>query len=268
MRLQFMVLGLALIGVGPCSYSKTDDERVYRFDKRYPIYQRFFRDMVDINKHLFTLDTLYVAGVTVPMYIASRKMDHQLHDCFYDGSCHENRHQAPKWLCDLASKGVTVPLIGLTSLSFFAKDPDLKATSSIFWKGMLSIWAVKDIIKVGLKRDCCLRPSCQGFKRKKYYGGFPSGHMAEASYMSLLYGLQMGPKWGLPLAAYALFVFGVSVNCNRHYASQLVAGAGLGAAYALAAHKVVNKRLNDQLVIGLKAGPRGKGLLAEISYQF
>lgn len=236
------------------------------YQKEPNIFVRFTKDIVDINRHLFTFGAVTLGAAFIPIYFVSKKADYSLHKCFYDGQHHKNKYRAPLWICDLASKGVAAPLIVLSSLSVFSKTVEIQATSSIFWKGVISIWAVKDLIKALVKKDCCLRPPCQGFKKKKYYGGFPSGHMAEAAYMALLYGLQFGPRWGVPFGSYAAFVFGISVNCNRHYLSQLIAGTGLGLVYAVAAHLTVNDRLSENF--SLQVIPHSGGFRAKLSYSF
>lgn len=220
------------------------------FLKEYPekegnFFSRFFTEFIEINTHLFTPQVLVAATSFVPWYVASRNVDYDLHSCFYDATCHQNINQLPRWVNELSGKGTIIPLVAFSSLSVFSRDVDLRITSSIFWKGVLSIWMVKNIIKNTTKGEFCCRPPCGEFKKKKYYGGFPSGHVAETFYMATLYGLQEGVSWGLPLWAYASFVAGVSVTNNRHYVSQVVGGAALGTLYALASHQVVEEKKQD-----------------------
>ena len=47
------------------------------------------------------------------------------------------------------------------------------------------------------------------------------------------------------------------LTCNRHYASQLIAGAGFGTIYALAASKLVDSRLADTVEMGVTMNEHG-----------
>ena len=55
----------------------------------------------------------------------------------------------------------------------------------------------------------------------------------------VLYGMRFGYQFAVPLGAVTAFVGTTFLACNRHYFSQLIAGAGFGAIYALAANKVI-----------------------------
>ncbi len=110
----------------------------------------------------------------------------------------------------------------------------------------------KDIIKK-LDADFCLRPWHQDFcqTHKQAMGGFPSGHMAQATYIATLYGMRFGPKLAIPLAFFAAGLGIVFLNCNRHYLSQLVAGVGLGALYGIAANKVIDSKLAENVTLNV-----------------
>lgn len=109
--------------------------------------------------------------------------------------------------------------------------------------GFPFLWYVKDILKKS-KCDANLRPHHETLSpHKRVCGGFPSGHIAGATYIAVLYGLQFGPKAAIPLGLLSTFIGSVFLSCNRHYASQLVAGAALGSIYALAVNKVINTKL-------------------------
>jgi hypothetical protein len=86
--------------------------------------------------------------------------------------------------------------------------------------------------------------------------------MANITFITTLFAMRHGPKFGIPLGIFGGFVFANFLSCNRHYVSQLVAGIGLGLFYAFAADKVINERLGrdiscnvciDSGAIGLKA---------------
>jgi hypothetical protein len=60
------------------------------------------------------------------------------------------------------------------------------------------------------------------------------------AYETTYLGLEYGWKLGLPIGALSIAIFAGSLDSNRHFVSQLVAGAGLGIAYGVAAHRVMN----------------------------
>jgi membrane-associated phospholipid phosphatase len=142
----------------------------------------------------------------------------------------------------------------------------LRLTARIFGIGAIFTLCAKDIIKE-FKLDANKRPWNEHFKKKVTYGGFPSGHMAEATYMAIVWGLQYGLKAAIPLTAFALTSFGVLVNCNRHYVSQVVGGAALGAVYGLAANAVINKKIAETITFEMASSPQGLPNL-KLAYYF
>jgi len=85
--------------------------------------------------------------------------------------------------------------------------------------------------------------------------------------MAVMFGMRYGLRAGVPLGVLAAAIGVTFLNCNRHYLSQMVAGAGLGTLYAIAANKLVDTRLNDQFSFGLSMNERGAPSFA-LSYQF
>jgi len=125
----------------------------------------------------------------------------------------------------------------------------------------------KKLIKK-FKFDACLRPWNGKFdKNERSYGGLPSGHVAEATYTAVLYGMRFGYQLAVPLGAVTAFVGVTFLACNRHYFSQLIAGVGFGAMYALAANKVVDSRLQKDLSLAMSVNEQG-GPSFGISYRF
>jgi membrane-associated phospholipid phosphatase len=117
--------------------------------------------------------------------------------------------------------------------------------------------------------ECCLRPwhelYCSSHTRSG--GGFPSGHMAETTYIAALFGMRYGAKYAIPLSLYAAWLGIVFVNCNRHYASQIIAGAGLGLLYACAAQRLIDYNLSEKLSLDVKILPCG-GPSFGVTYRF
>ena len=204
-------------------------------------------EAIVLNKNLFSLDTVKVFTAVTPFYITTRMADHPLHEKFYDREYHKNKNQMPNTLVKIINKGGDVGIILLTSLAFLAPDEKLRLTARIFGIGAASALLAKDIVKT-MKVKACIRPWNENFSRtKQAYGGFPSGHMIEATYMATLWGLQYGWKAGVPLGIFAALSFGVLVGSNRHYVSQVVAGAGFGVAYALAANTLINAKISETI---------------------
>jgi membrane-associated phospholipid phosphatase len=194
-------------------------------------------------------------------------IDEKIQNCFYAPCCHRNTSQMPHWCKSVAKYSIAVPITIFGLEALFSSDVDHKTTGRIFLLGMPFVIFGKDLIKRA-KFDACLRPWNQHFSReKRAHGGFPSGHMAEASYIAVLYGMRYGPKYAIPLGLMATFLGAAFLNCNRHYISQLVAGVGLGTLYALAANKLINARLHQDLHLNVGCDKYGSPCL-DVSYDF
>lgn len=228
----------------------------------------FLYDFFEVNRQFFTIDTMKVLTGVVPLYIITRQIDHNLHRCFYDAQRHLNIRLCPEGASHAISRGVPYLIAGMALLPFAGHDPDWHLTADVYFKGVISIWLLKDLIKHTIKTEACRRPWNQHFSAKeRSFGGFPSGHMAEMFYTTTLFGWRHGAKIGLPLSIYTAALFITSLSSNRHYASQLVAGAGLGLAYTLATLKVINKRESiGGWSVDCDFGQQGTGI--KVSYEF
>jgi membrane-associated phospholipid phosphatase len=202
-------------------------------------------DAVALNVGLIDWDSLKIISSIFPFFVASRMIDSRLQNCFYQRCNHRNVNQLPRWCHEAIRYGIGLPIGFLGLQGLLARDPNLHETGRIFLIGMPFVIFGKELIKK-IRCDACLRPWNQYFSRTaRAFGGFPSGHMAEASYMALLYGLRFGPVYGIPLTILSVLLGIIFLNCNRHYLSQLVAGVGLGAVYAVSAYKLIDKRLDN-----------------------
>ena len=164
----------------------------------------------------------------------------------------------PGW-CQTASKAsIGIPILLLGSDFFFSKDQDKRYTSQILLLGMpFVIWG-KKVIKM-MKFEDCRRPWNENFScDERSYGGFPSGHTAQASYMAVLYGLRYGPRYAAPLGALTAFIGVNFVSCNRHYLSQVIGGAAFGTLYALAANQLVSRKMTNDIKLSMKVDGDGK----------
>jgi hypothetical protein len=200
-------------------------------------------DAVMLNVNLFSVDSAKIITGFSPVYLGSRMIDENVQQHFYDGEHHKNIYQLPTKCHAIAHYGIGVPMVFLSSLAFWGWNEDLRMTARLFAIGLPFVQSGKDIIKK-LRFKSCLRPWHENFGRdKRSSGGFPSGHMANVVYMTALFGMRHGPAWGIPLGLFSTFVFVDFLNCNRHYLSQLFAGAGLGLIFAYAANKVIEQKL-------------------------
>lgn len=205
-----------------------------------------WRDVIDLNRYaVFSFDTIKVILATFPFYGVARLFDEKIQKAFHNECCHRDKNQAPTWCRDLSKYGLGIPIATLGLMSVFGGNQEFKTTGRIFLIGMPFVIFGKDIIKK-FNFHANLRPWCDRFPcDKRALGGFPSGHMAEVTYMTVLYGMRYGVKAAVPLGIFSTFLGVTFLNCNRHYVSQLVAGAALGTIFAIAADKVIDKRLEE-----------------------
>ncbi len=213
------------------------------------------KDVFEIHINLASFDFFRIGCALFPPFVALRMNDERIHSHFYDPEHHKNKNQCAFFNHFFAQEAIAIPILGLVSLSVFSHDEDLRATSRVFAIGMPFVLIAKDIIKQ-LRFKAAYRPYNQYFekKRKHVCGGFPSGHMAEMAYMTVLYSMRHGMKFAIPLSILSAYVGSTFVVCNRHYASQIVAGAGLGALYAVAASRVIDNKLELRRLKSLEMG--------------
>lgn len=225
------------------------------------------QDIFYSHLHLISWDSFKVIATVFPFFISARMIDEKLQDGFHDRSCHRNINQMPEWCETVAKYGVGFPIAFFALKGFCDKDEEWRRACRAYVALMPFVIFGKDILKK-LRFDACLRPWNEKFDcTKRASGGFPSGHMAEASFTAVLFGMRFGWRLALPLGGIAVIVGVTFLNCNRHYLSQLVAGAGFGAMYAVAVNKVVDARMNDDLSFGFGRGSRGEPAIS-CSYRF
>lgn len=199
-------------------------------------------DMLLLNVYLFSITSAKIITSFTPFYLSARMIDEDLQKTFYDRICHTNIYQLPKKCHEIAQKGVGAPMVILSTMALWAPDVELRKTARMFALGLPFVHWGKDLIKT-LDTNICLRPWNEHFSSvKRSTGGFPSGHMANVTYMTALFGMRHGWKWAVPLSFFSAFVFTDFLNCNRHYLSQLIAGVGFGLLYAFSADAVIKRR--------------------------
>ena len=225
------------------------------------------KDVLCLHRNLFDWDSFKVLAGVFPFFIFSRMVDERLQSIFHEYSLHKNSNQFPSW-CHDAGKyglGVEITLLGLNA--FVSRNEDLRQTSRVFLLGMPFLIFAKDLIKE-FEWSFSKRPWNDRFNcEKRAHGGFPSGHIAEATYTAVLYGMRYGLIAGVPLGLVAGGIGITFLNCNRHYLSQLVAGAGLGTMYAIAANKLIDTRLSENLELAFSVNASGGAALG-LAYHF
>lgn len=130
-------------------------------------------------------------------------------------------------------------ITSLILLSFSESNQHRQRTAQLYAIIMPCVWLTKGLLKL-IPMNASLRPKNQCFtRRKKYFGGFPSGHVMETVYTATFFGTQLGWSYGAPLGILAGAIAINSITYNRHFLSQVVAGAGLGIIFACAGNKAL-----------------------------
>lgn len=232
-----------------------------------PLLISIARDMMLVNYNLISWQSYATITVAFPFYAIGRMVDERLHCCFYDPRHHRNINQIPKWAVQVSKAFIFAPLIALGSQTFLADTTEKRLTGRVFLETVPFVWAMKDLVKA-FETNLHVRPKNELFSKYKCaYGGFPSGHMALSMYMTMFYGLRFGYRYAVPLGLCSLCTGVVLLNSNRHYLSQVVAGAGLGAMYAFASSKVVDYNKDRQLRFELSLDLQGHPA-AQVSWAF
>lgn len=220
--------------------------------------QQTIHGMIDFNKYLFgTADTYKILLESAPFYMAGRAADAPTHAYFYNKKKHRNIHEIAPVFKYSVNPLMAVCITTLLLLQFVSPDERTRLTSNTFLAALPFLWLYKNALKaIPIKGS--LRPKNECFSPcKKYYGGFPSGHMFEVAFMAFLFGAELGKDYAIPLSAFALLVAVQSVAINRHTVSQVVAGAALGCIFGAASEKVVNNALHHERSYGILVSKSG-----------
>lgn len=224
-------------------------------------------DALDLHYNLFSRNTAKVLTGFVPFYLLTRLLDEDIQCHFYDSKTHKNINQFHNHCHTAAKVSIGIPMVFLSSLALWGWDEDIRYTGRMTAIGLPFVQSGKDIIKHARAR-ACLRPWHENFSSKeRSSGGFPSGHMANVTFLATLWGLRHGPRWAVPLSLLAGFVFADFINQNRHYLSQMVAGAAFGVIYGVAASNVVENRLCGNFSFSVNLNNYNKPC-CEIGYSF
>jgi len=220
-----------------------------------------------LNLNLISKESFIVIAATLPVYLGARLMDNSIQSHFFSHWSHKNINQMPNCCHELVRFGIGIPIALLGSQVFLSSDPEWREAGWMLLLGIPFVIFGKNIIKK-FDEDFCLRPWHEDFMHthKRSGGGFPSGHMAQATYIATLYGMRFGHRMAVPLTFFAAALGIVFLNCNRHYFSQIVAGAGLGALYGIAANKVIDSKLSENVNLGVCFDHGGPAIRASYSF--
>lgn len=216
-----------------------------------------FSDLYEVGREIFSLDSIRLLTFTAPFYLIARRADRPLHRKFYDCETHTNLRQPSDNVRRLLFDAVPIiPALAYSITGWVHADEHARRIAQIFSAGFLWSWSSKFLLKK-LPITSCLRPLNAQFPQKEVHGGNPSGHTAIASYAATFFALTRGPKWGIPLSLGAAGVGTLGFIINRHYISQIVAGAALGIVTGFAAHRVTEQLIEPssfELDINISGG--------------
>lgn len=223
-------------------------------------------DFAWLHRNLFSIDSAKICTACTPLYLITRYSDNPLQDNFYDPVLHKNMHQLPSCVVTGIEKTVSASVFAVASFSLFVPDMRLRTTSRLFAIGLISGLFLKDTLKKA-KTNANIRPWHEKFsKTQRAHGGFPSGHMFEITCMTVVFGLEYGLKAWIPLSFVSTAMALASISSNRHYISQVVAGAALGTLYGVAAYKRLDVLMSD-FFFTINADTRGNPSLM-VTYLF
>lgn len=240
-------------------------------------FTQFFCDIMmeaaDTYKNIFTSASTYKAFVaTMPVYAASRMMDHTIHSWFYDYKTHKNINSMGHRWHALAETWIIRGIAGFALGGFFfAHDTKLRETCFSFLWGLPLVILSSNVIKWMVDGEFCKRPwngrfSCD----QRVSGGFPSTHAAQVAFATTLFGMQEGIPAAVPLAFLSTYVVIAFLNDSRHYFSQIVGGVGLGVVHGIAASKIVDTKLAklaEKLDVGFEFNQQGNPAL-KVGFSF
>lgn len=204
------------------------------------------KDSFILNKNLFHPDSFKILATAFPVIVGGFMADSAIHKNFYRYDCHKNINQLHSGFHKFCESWA-VPIVASVGATcfVFSHNEDLRQTSRAFILGLPFVILVSDALKWLIKVDICYRPFNERFYRNRSVTGFPSTHAAQITYAAVLFGMRLGPAWGIPLGILDAAIGISCLNDNRHFLSQYIGGMTLGALYAFAADKLVRDKLRD-----------------------
>jgi membrane-associated phospholipid phosphatase len=160
---------------------------------------------------------------------------------------------APEWI------GVAVA--GAFTAGRFSSRPRFRAMSYDLLDAFVVNGAFTTVLKLGVGRE---RPNGEDDK------SFPSGHTSNAFAVAAVAERHYGWKVGVPAYTVAALVGVSRLQRNKHYLSDVVAGATLGYVVGRTVVRVNGRPLDaarrPNLSLGPVVGPRTRGLVATVTF--
>lgn len=240
--------------IGPRPFNDVTPKKTRRYLRKY------FYDSGKIVKNLFDMRSMKVITGVSPFYIAGRWIDPHLQQKFYDPVTKKNIHQPPRGVKILFEDVfMALPFIYFGGQGFVHRNPVERRAAQLFVTGFLWAWGSKILVKQ-FKHDGAIRPPHEDFDQSKpTHGGSPSGHSAMAAFMATYWGMYKGKKYGIPLGIYTGLIMSIAVTGNYHYISQVIAGAGFGVLFGVAAHTTLGEILDEETKISFGVTQDSKG---------
>jgi hypothetical protein len=215
-------------------------------------------NMFLIVKEVCSADTMLTLTAFTPLYLGARMIDEEVNQGFYDARCHCNVDYPHKCLEFSVHGSMLYPVILMSLFMMSSSDENVRMTGGVALSGIvvtqLVNQAIKHLVEFRPVRAGC-RPRNGDFNpNKRVYNGFPSGHALGCAYIAVLCGLRLGPKWAIGVGGICGAIAGLTIQCNRHYASQVIAGAALGTIFAIASNKVIESKLSHSSKYGYEIG--------------
>ncbi|OGB97509.1 hypothetical protein A3F06_03165 [candidate division TM6 bacterium RIFCSPHIGHO2_12_FULL_36_22] len=212
--------------------------------------RNFLYNMGLVVKEAVSLDTMLILTGFTPLYLSARMLDEEVHRGFYDSRSHKNLDYPKRCLEWTTHGSMVLPILGLSGLMQFSSNPRVRMTGAIAMSGI----TVTQITNQLIKHIAALQPLRAGARprneyfcpHRRVYNGFPSGHTMGCAYITVLCGLQLGARWAIPVGTVCGVISGLTIQCNRHYLSQVVAGIAVGTVFAVASSKVVEAKLSGR----------------------
>jgi len=144
----------------------------------------------------------------------------------YEGFMGEGCLQNCSEICDIA---FGLPLLGASAFVWGSgavfDDRDTEETGQMLTEGLLLTYGITGVLKLASGRT---RPDRSNTR------SFPSGHASSTACAAVILWDSYGPGCGIPATAVAVFTALSRVTLGKHYPSDVIAGASIGAAAGLA----------------------------------
>jgi membrane-associated phospholipid phosphatase len=186
-----------------------------------------------------------ILAASLPFYFGARMFDKPIHYLHYCPLHHHNIEEFGDDIKSAVDPGIEYFTASIAGIGFLPIEKKLQTTCRAVALTIpfaeCSKWLLRSIKWNGGKRPLNEHYS----KTKRYYNGFPSGHMMMTCLLTTLFTAEFGPKAFVPFSIITIMTATELLHDNRHYLSQMVAGSALGVAFGWAAHTVTEFLLDQ-----------------------